>query len=414
MFSNVTKKKRNILSCDLEQQTEQYNENSILRISSPSISDSPSPERNCNNSKRNKSTLNDFIIPESSSGSDMFRDSMESEDIDSAVEDEKYNKALEKNDPAIDDVKTLLLFSQRTDLSLKELLGTITNSDNNKDSDDSSDIVMFNDNCSARRRSVDDIENDEQERILKSDTQAVTEPVHVSDSNFVNKNPSVSSNQIDTARFAAKDSAYDTYPLSAEHFDFSNEDFGTFLIQENDFISPYDKENNSISDTVVFHEDLQSFTGYTSCHDATVSQRDERSQKDETLIESGGYKIAREINCTPAEIKEEDRKISSELLSFTLYALNVDDVAFRSVKIILSAFQDGTIAKRYMKTRNWDGTLEAQAVNAILDFRDVYETENKTDVCTHEILRAVTNTLDRCIENTALNKVSCMAICMVN
>lgn len=67
-----------------------------------------------------------------------------------------------------------------------------------------------------------------------------------------------------------------------------------------------------------------------------------------------------------------------------------------------------------MKTRNWDGTLEAQAVNAILDFRDVYETENKTDVCTHEILRAVTNTLDRCIENTALNKVSCMAICMVN
>ncbi|XP_043519777.1 uncharacterized protein LOC122533786 [Frieseomelitta varia] len=104
--------------------------------------------------------------------------------------------------------------------------------------------------------------------------------------------------------------------------------------------------------------------------------------------------------------EREVRNISSEWLKFTLDTLNVDDIAFQSMKMILAVLQNEKIARQYMRKRCWKNTLEEQAVNAILDYCDVSEAENKTNVCTQEIVQVVTGMLDKSIETVEFNKVA--------
>ncbi|KAK1119748.1 hypothetical protein K0M31_013164 [Melipona bicolor] len=352
--------------------------------------------------------VNNYIVQDSdkeyTSGSDMFRDSLESE----SNINEKDNELLEESDLINEkSADKLSLFSESSDTLKITSVGTkddlaIPSGDNNfldiTLSNESS--LSYEQNCSQLREQL---------------TSESNKPIQQTcDSIFRNEIPIISPNQINNFYSPKDDSAYDTYQLSIERTSriCEGRDSVVLLSQKIDNITPYEKEdipndmhkNNWISKRNSFSSQSENNKTVKSC-----------SQRYKNLIENAEY----EENCnkrkklksvhelTVSKTSEREvRNISSEWLKFTLDTLNVDDIAFQSMKMILAVLQNEKIAKQYMRKRCWKNTLEEQAVNAILDYCDVSEAENKTNVYTQEIVQVVTGMLDKSMETVEFNKVT--------
>ncbi|XP_012231963.1 uncharacterized protein [Linepithema humile] len=99
-----------------------------------------------------------------------------------------------------------------------------------------------------------------------------------------------------------------------------------------------------------------------------------------------------------------EEMVSANWLNFTLDSLNLEQVILESLKVILSRLCDEKTAEEYA-TRCWKGSLEEEAVNAVLNVSDIFRMEKKPNVCRKEIVTAITKTFDEmtCVQ---LNKTS--------
>ncbi|XP_053989043.1 uncharacterized protein LOC128881769 isoform X1 [Hylaeus volcanicus] len=376
-----------------------------------------------------KSTTSDkSIIPESdreySSCSDIFKDSLESEEINNAAEN-KNEKSVERNEFIVGvSMEDSLVATRATDPS--SIRSEFEDEWNRNDSD----VTMFDNDYSLSR-------NNDNKLTSESSSQSIIQCTNESDSYPRKKNvliPPKQVNKVINNSSFLKDSAYDTYPLSGVRCVIKNDD--TIVLS-----------NGEIDNTVVYQSaiSLDCFTmpnenylsdgkqqSWLSSLKLTLDQENERTdsfmiepsqrnverqehkdfEEDVKLMEPHAKRIKLEwVNETDrmVETNTEERKegtISSKWLRFTLDALSIDEVAFQSVKVILLMLQDERIAKQYTKKRFWSNTLESEAVNAIVNFCDVFEAEKRSNACTQEIVQTITDTLEKIIGNSELNKVT--------
>ncbi|KOC59080.1 hypothetical protein WH47_12673 [Habropoda laboriosa] len=397
-------------------------------------------------------TSNKYIIPDSdeeyASSSDIFRDSLASQEAKNIMYNEKIDKQLEKSLSDFVTEKPMKKFcsiSPSSGLSKETFLKTTDYLAVTVNEDDSSDIVAFDDDYTLHRQNCNQLKRQLTFDLNKQVLTSLTQEFNL---NFGNKDGMISSNQVNNSDILQKDSAYDTYRLRTEHTPTSasilqNKDIGMFSRQTIGNITPYQKyENvNDISDLDILTTDMarrdwipdqdrQLYSCFShrnsgrsidsleiECsHSVTPCTRNGHLQRDKSPIENQKYEgsnskkrkleSAYKLADMARKTKTNEAKISSQWLRFTFEDLNVNGVAFQSVKVILSVLQNGKITRQYMRKRCWKDTLEEQAVNAILNFCDVFEAENKSLICTEEIVQAVTSFLDKCIENTGLNKVT--------
>lgn len=379
-------------------------------------------------------TMKNYIIQDSdeecSSVSDIIKDSLESQNTNNIVRNGKDKKLLEESD-FIKEKSAEELFSEDSDVLTRTLFGTRDNLTVASDDNDFSDIILSNKNYSSYTQNCSQLR---EQLISKSNKQIVKSLAQTCDSNFFNESPIISPNRINNACSLQEDSAYDTYQLSAEWLPTTNciynEDISISPSQKIANITPYEKK-----DIVNYTHDLGSLTigmtekNWSSKQNLSCSQQEndkninnngeelcvQNRQRYKNLIEDAEYerssskrkklKSVHETTVSKAN-KKEEKKISSKWLKFTLDTLNVDDIAFKSIKAILVVLQNERIAKQYMRKRCWKDTLEEQAVNAILDYCDVSEAENKTNEYTQEIVQVVTDILDKSIETSEFNKVN--------
>lgn len=435
------------------------NEIFIEKLNEPDTSCSPQRQESVlklQTSAQNYGTLINQIIPDSDaencSCSDMFEDSFGSHESVKSVQNEEDCTVIGENEHTADkSIEELSLISRS--IWKKSSLETSSDLDLISNAAHSLDITLFNedsilstDGCSQLRRQLG----------TKPGEQIVSPSTKTSHSNFHNKNSIVPSLEIVNAASPQKDSAYDTYDthdtyrLSGELTPTSN----CILRTEDIFpspkivdITPYQRGQsiNCSPETEFhrigmendqFHEGNRQTCSFPSFHRSDEDEGLKRekysfvaqsnvqtrySQGDLDLIEDEAYNGSgskrKKLSCSCESIMREQNetegeKISSDWLRFTLDTLNVDDVALQSVKVILSFLQNERITKQYMRKRCWRDTLEEQAVNAILNFCDVLEAENKTNLCTRQISHAVTRMLDRIIGSSELNKVNYKLICI--
>lgn len=371
-------------------------------------------------------TLNNCIIQDSdqdySSSSDMFRDSLKSQD--KIVDRESYK--VEENNLINDKSaeKFSLLHSQnngvlKTLMEMKDNLGVFPHDNNFSD-------ILFNKEYSL-------CERNKLKKQLTSESNKSNKHIVVSQTSDLDFHHEslIISNQIDNACSPQKDSAYDTYQLSAECISISNYidecEKSIFSSQKIDKIISRQK-NGSEHDIEFLTTDITekdwilnqnqqlclSFSRQKSDISAnnvksyTQKRHSQKYSFEECEENRGKRKRLKSVHeLTLSEVyKGKNKKISSEWLKFILDSLNVDDVVFESAKMILSVFQNERIGKLYMTKRCWKDTLEEQALNAILDFCDISEAKYKTNAYTQEIVQIVTNILDENIENIRLNKVN--------
>lgn len=380
---------------------------------------------NTQSSTQRNTTLNNCIIQDSdqdySSSSDMFRDSSKSQD--KVVDRESCLKLVEENN-LINDKSTekfSLLYSQnngvlKTLTEMKDNLGVFPH-DNNFSG------ILFNKEYSLRERKKQ-LTSESNEHVIATQT---------SDLDFHHESVIISSNQIDNACSPQKDSAYDTYQLSAEYISISNyideSEKNIFSSEKVDKITPRQEDGTDTHDVeflttdiiekdwilnqdqlclsfshhksdIISANNVKSYTQKRHAQKYSFEECEESGRKRKRLKSIHGLTAGSEV------YKGKDKKISSEWLKFILDSLNADDVAFESAKMILSVFQDERIGKLYMRKRCWKDTLEEQALNAILDFCDISEAKYKTNAYTQEIVQIVTSILDENIENIRLNKVN--------
>ncbi|XP_033184356.2 uncharacterized protein LOC117153941 [Bombus vancouverensis nearcticus] len=378
-------------------------------------------------------TMKNYIIQDSdeecSSVSDLIKDSLESQNTNNIVRNEKDKTLLEESDFIKE--KSAELFSEDSDVLTRTLFGTRDDLTVASDDNDLSDIILSNKNYSSYKQNCSQLR---EQLISKSNKQIVKPLTQTCDSNFFNESPIISPNRINNTCSLQEDSAYDTYQLSAEWLPTTNciynEDISISPSQKIANITPYEKK-----DIVNYTHDLESLTidmtqkNWTSKQNLSCSQQEndkntnddgeelcvQNRQRYKNLIEDAEYerssskrkklKSVHETTVSKAT-KKEEKKISSKWLKFTLDTLNVDDIAFKSIKAILMVLQNERIAKQYMRKRCWKDTLEEQAVNAILDYCDVSEAENKTNEYTQEIVQVVTDILDKSIGTSEFNKVT--------
>ncbi|XP_076645356.1 uncharacterized protein LOC143354866 [Halictus rubicundus] len=366
------------------------------------------------------------IIPDSqseySSCSDMFKDSVESQEANDntsqkKVDDKLHNNSINKSihlthSPSQGEMPCCNNSSQ-TKIPVWRIIDLSGNFTENNSRD------MFNDSCSLDSKSANDSRNDEERSLSGLTIPGITQIMRILDSQ--------------TPKSLKNDSTYNTYQSNGEYYISQNEDESDFLNLKIDSITPYQRcsfvddlqfptvntdEKEWISDKnqepclSPFEPDdervIQSPVQYVS----SFRPNRRRSQagnlmEDEALT---GTREKRRKSDFENEIdtvrRNEGKRVSSEWLRFTLDSTNANDVAFESMKVILSVLQNEKLARQYMGNRCWKNTMEMQAVNAVLNFCDVFEAENKSKACTNEIVQAITNTLDRCIGNTELNKVT--------
>lgn len=382
--------------------------------------------------------VNNYIVPDSdkeySSSSDMFRDSLERQDTISSVRNELFEESDLTNENSVKNCSLLVQDNAalKNAYSEEENDLVVPSDDNNF-----SDITLFNENCSLYKQ------NCNQSRIqLTSDSNGQTLS-QACDWNFYNC-PVISSSQISVVESPQKDSAYDTYQLSVERVPTStncnseNKDVSTFCSQNFKSISKdytsqdYERHENANDDELEFF--ITDITENGSIFDQSrqlclsplyqESNRSAnsiklctysgRSQRCKNLIEDREYeargskrkKFKSVHKSFGSKVDKKEETISSQWLGFMLDTLNVDAVTLQSVKMIFSVLQHEKIAKEYMRKRCWKDTLEQQAVNAILDFCDIFESRNKTNIYTQEIVQIVIGMLDKIIGTTELNKVN--------
>lgn len=105
--------------------------------------------------------------------------------------------------------------------------------------------------------------------------------------------------------------------------------------------------------------------------------------------------------------KERSKKkiISANWLNFILHSLNLEEIIFESFKVILSTLCDERTAEEYATHGCWKGTLEKEAVDAMLTLSDICRMEKKPNIYRKEIVTAVHKTLDEMMTCVQLNKV---------
>ncbi|XP_076762919.1 uncharacterized protein LOC143430494 [Xylocopa sonorina] len=354
-----------------------------------------------------------------SSESDMFRDSQESREVNDSVKIEENHNALENRNLIIERTSTEFLWTYQDSENLKETkdVASISSDDTNF-----SCITLFSKDRSSYKQYYDQLSR---QLILESNKQTLARKA--CDSNSNSKDPIVP-NQINATKFLQEDSAYDTYQLHAERNSMSNctqqEEDVMFLSQKIDNITPYRKDEY-LSDTcdleMLSRDDTEFFDMLeNNLYSGNIRQYLSSSQqKNYSSIQSQGCEhFTEDDEYTASEIKkrklnfvhestnEDEEKISSKWLKFTFDALNADEIVFQSVKMILSVLQNEKIAKQYMRIRCWKDTLEEQAIDAVLNFCDVFEATNKTNACTQEIVRVVKSLLNKSIKTTEMNKVT--------
>ncbi|KZC12201.1 hypothetical protein WN55_03715, partial [Dufourea novaeangliae] len=438
-----------------QRHTKQNDEYITRRTSSLSTFSFESTQTHFRSFIENTATGNNCVISDSEredlSCSDMFNDSIESKEMNSASKNEINNKLLDGNDliTAKSAVELPLLLSGIDSSWYNDSSQKVVSESKNDLSFSSSDdetIDLFNESCSLYKGSANNSQNDVNGRLSKTNTKITEQYVKMTDSHFSTKKPTVSSSLVDNVSSPRKDSAYDTYHLSEEHCVSLNGDENFFLNSKIDGITSYQRCN--IADGLDFLDaDMdekawisdnnrdswlpslklslyQKNDGSTDsiqtvgsiCHDPESSQRNRWSQQNDKLMENVESKDTprkkRKLESTPktdsslrGDIQEEKRLVPLQLLRFTLDALNTDDIAFQSMKVILSILRNDRVTRQYMRTRYWKNTLEMLAVDAVLNFCDIFETENKNNACTNEIVQVITSTLETSIDNTELNKV---------
>ncbi|XP_029038973.2 uncharacterized protein LOC114874146 [Osmia bicornis bicornis] len=405
------KRNRDLSQSDNQQQSKEHNEIFTEIVNASSTFDSSedfSLEKSFATEKA--PILKNCVIPDSdktySSSSDMFKDSLDNEDNINA-ECNRENKELLEED---DFIEELLSTSQDSNLLQKTFLETkydyiITPKEDVFSS--ASDSTFF-----------DEISGRISELYKKIDMQQSQASV----SNLHNENSSLSLNMIDNDTDPEKDND-DTPQLIAE-----DTTEGVDIITPYQTDSAYDTYDFEIPLTYIISDEnrLLSLSSHHksdesinrinvdyNVNDTPPSSENKYLQKETEAInddEGNGKKRKLETAYeTPKKkrfLKGNEEKISSKWLRFTLDTLNADEVAFQSVKVILLALQNEKLARHYMKKKCWKKTLEEEAVNAVLNFSDVFEAESKTVAYTQEIVQAVTSTLDKCIGNTELNMVT--------
>ncbi|XP_017758683.1 PREDICTED: uncharacterized protein LOC108549708 [Eufriesea mexicana] len=380
--------------------------------------------------------VNNYIVPDSdkeySSSSDMFRDSLERQDTSNSVGNE-VSELLEESDLTNKKSVECSLIVQNNDALKNAYLEAENDLVVPSDDNNFSNITLLNENCSLYKQ------NRSQLRIqLTSDSSRQT-LTQAWDWNFYDNCPVISSSQIKDVESPQKDSAYDTYQLSVERIPtYTNcnrekEDVSTFYSQKLKNITPYQR-NESTNDTrdlefltiditkesSIFDQNQQlCLSPFYQENNRSMNSNSEKSctysrnsQRCKNLIEDIEYekrgskekKLKSVHESIVSKIYEKEEKISSQWLGFMLDTLNIDAVTFQSVKMIFSVLQHEQIATQYMRKRCWKGTLEQQAVNAILDFCDISEIRNKTNIYTQEIVQIAIGTLDKIIGTTELNK----------
>lgn len=411
LLCNVRLKRSDLSQSDNQQQSKEHKE-IFTGIVNTSSTFGSSEDFSLQNSfvTAKAPILKNCVIPDSdetySSSSDMFKDSLDNEDNINAKCNRENKELLEENDF----IEELLFTSQDSILSQKTFLETkcdfiITPKEDAFSS--ASDSTFFDENS---------------RRISELYKTIDTEQSQGSVSNSHNESSFLSLNKVDNDTDSQKDND-DTPRLIVED-----------TIEGVDIITPY--QTDSAYDTYDFEipltyiiSDENRLLSLSSRHksdesinrinidcnvnDTTPSSENEYLQEETEAIndeEGNGKKrkleTAHETSKRKRFLKGNEEKISSKWLRFTLDTLNADDVAFQSVKVILAALQNEKLARQYMRKKCWKKTLEEEAVNAVLNFCDVFEAESKTVTYTQEIVQAVTSTLYKCIGNTELNMVN--------
>ncbi|XP_076289052.1 uncharacterized protein LOC143213259 [Lasioglossum baleicum] len=367
------------------------------------------------------------IIPESlsecSSCSDMFKDSAESEEANDntsqkEMDDELYdnNKSIHStHSPSQGEMPCCNNSSQGRIPESKIVLSGNLNENASAD--------MFNESCSLDNKSVNGSRNGEDRTLSGLTIPGITQ---------------ISIPDLQKPNSPKADSTYNTYQSNGEYCISQNEDKSDFLnlkigsftsyhrcsfvddlqfptVNMNDIEwSPDENQEPCLSPVEPNNERNNSARIIqNTVRDISPFRPNRRRSQAGNLIEDGELMGSREKrrkldfgNEMDTLQRNEGKPVSSKWLRFTLDAMNADDIAFESMKVILSALQDEKLARQYMRDRCWKNTMEMQAVNAVLNFCDVFETENNSKACTNEVVQAVTSTLNRCIGNTELNKVT--------
>ncbi|XP_043685891.1 uncharacterized protein LOC122637666 isoform X2 [Vespula pensylvanica] len=98
--------------------------------------------------------------------------------------------------------------------------------------------------------------------------------------------------------------------------------------------------------------------------------------------------------------------ISTGWVNFTLRTLETNDIVMKSIQIILRVFKNENIVKEYLKRKYWIDTLEKEALDAILNFSNIFRLEMKSDICGRVVLETIEDILEEIYQVTNFNKTT--------
>ncbi|KAF7414488.1 hypothetical protein HZH68_002977 [Vespula germanica] len=98
--------------------------------------------------------------------------------------------------------------------------------------------------------------------------------------------------------------------------------------------------------------------------------------------------------------------ISTGWVNFTLRTLETNDIVMKSIQIILRVFKNENIVKEYLKRKYWIDTLEKEALDAILNFSNIFRLEMKSDICGRIVLETIEDILEEIYQVTNFNKTT--------
>ncbi|XP_078038322.1 uncharacterized protein LOC144470720 [Augochlora pura] len=369
----------------------------------------------------------DYVISDSqserSSCSDMFKDTEESRELGNNA---RKGKVDEISYTGIDFINKLIAIGF---LPSQVYTPCCNDSSNNIISETKSDLfadesnsnVTFNESCSLFQEDVDNSYRDD-EKVPGLSILGITQIAKVYYSQELNS--------------SKRDSTRDIFESNGENCFTENGDESDLLNLEIDGISgyqslvddlkfptlsmdvkegiidrsqePYMSSLKLYSENIDFVQTVQNISKdvVTLQQNGRFSREDD-SVEDEERMETSEEK--RNLNLESKMdvlCKNEGERVFSKWLTFTRDAHDTSDVHLRSMKVTLSVLLDEEVATRYMRHKRWKDTIEMRTVNAILKFCDAFESANKSKACMNEIIQVVANTLDKCIGNTELGKIT--------
>nr|XP_031828006.1 uncharacterized protein LOC116424998 isoform X1 [Nomia melanderi]XP_031828015.1 uncharacterized protein LOC116424998 isoform X1 [Nomia melanderi] len=395
--SNNTEHKKKHSIIQFGRDAKQNGEHFPRTTSTPSNSSSRSTRSFIRSLTEN--ALPNHIIPDSqseySSCSDIFKDSSRSEDARTASQNRIENQLPNEDSMNVESIELPSFQSQelpyRSDSS--QTIIPESKSDLSVNSAKVDSIDIFNGKSSLYGESVDNSQG-EDKWPSKLTMRRMTQNSKTSDSRFCINKLTISSNHTD------QHSMKDENAISNSRDCFTPRRKSSVL-DSFEFPANVDEEEWILDGNR--KSSLSSLELSLRRCDGRVDSTQVIQSSQVNLMEGVGFG---ETRGKRRKMENEGKRISSRWLRFTLEALNTDDVAFQSMKVILSVLLSEKLAVQYMRSRCWKNTLEMQAVNAVLDFSEIFEMEKKSNACTNEIVLVITQLLDRSIRNVELNKVT--------